>query len=84
MGVAGCGVKADARGKRAPGRAGAFGLRPMIRPGRAEGRARDRFVAVGYLAANPDLAAAFGTDADAAALHCLRHGWAEGREDAWA
>ena len=47
----------------------------------AEGREADTFDEAQYLENYPDLQAAFGGDAEAATVHYIQFGFAEGRTD---
>ena len=57
------------------------GAAHFISSGFGEGRARDSFNEVQYLANYADLQAAFGTDTEAATLHYVKTGFYEGRID---
>ena len=49
--------------------------------GRDEGREKDTFDEAQYLANYPDLQAALGGDTEAATVHYIQFGFAEGRTD---
>lgn len=53
----------------------------FITHGPQEGRLRDDFDEVQYVANYPDLQAAFGTDYEAATRHFITHGYFEERTD---
>lgn len=53
--------------------------RDYIQSGRAAGRDVDGFDALAYAAANPDLAAAFGSDVEALTEHYIDAGYYENR-----
>ena len=57
------------------------GTTHFISNGLAEGRERDGFDEVQYVAKYPDLQAAFGTNYEAATQHFITNGFAENRTD---
>ena len=57
------------------------GARHFIGTGQGEGRLRDGFDEVQYVANYADLEAAFGDDYAAATRHFITNGYAEGRSD---